>query len=128
LAAPAEAKPKKVLSAKDLANIKAGREKAAAAPAPAPAPAPVAPASPPKKAATEAPGAPVKAAPPAGRKEIFSYLFKLQHAGTVNMLVSDSFLIKRFNMTAAEAEEYVMEYSENYDDLYAQYGPHPKSE
>ena len=132
-------KPKKTLSAEHLAKLKAGREKAAAAKkaaaeGAAPAPAPAAPATPVKAAAPAAepvaPGAPVKAAAaaPAERKDIFAYLFKLQKAGVVNMLQSDSFLMRHFKMSKNEASGYMMEYVGNYEQLYEQYGPHPKSD
>lgn len=57
-------------------------------------------------------------------EDIYKYMFALQESGACNMLGSGTYLRKRFQgMTSKEAEDIVLNYMSNYEDLYAKYGP-----
>ena len=62
------------------------------------------------------------------RAAVFRYLFELQDSGATNMLGADSYLVKKFGMSAATADDFVGEYIDNYDALRAKYGPEAEAE
>lgn len=54
--------------------------------------------------------------------DIYKYMFDLQESGVCNMLGSGEYLRKRFSgMTAKEADDIVLNYMSNYDELHAKY-------
>ncbi len=54
-------------------------------------------------------------------REIYRYLFSLKKSGTTNMLDSGRFLVDRFGMTNADADKYVLNYIDNYEELKRKY-------
>ncbi len=54
-------------------------------------------------------------------REIYRYLFSLKKSGTTNMLDSGRFLVDRFGMTKTDAEKYVLNYIDNYEELKRKY-------
>jgi hypothetical protein len=55
--------------------------------------------------------------------DIYKYMFELQESGVCNMLGSGDYLRKRFSgMTAKEAEDIVLNYMSNYEELRAKFG------
>lgn len=56
---------------------------------------------------------------------VYNFLFNLQESGSTNMLGAAPFLQKEFDMNREDANKYVKNYMDNYDELRSTYRPEP---